>query len=59
MAGTCLLYKILGSAASKKKDLSYLKNLGEEILKNTFTFGASLSSSSKPGDFANFSIENG
>lgn len=49
VAGTSLLYKILGGASYLDKGLDYTYNLGQEILKNLFTFGISMDSCSLPG----------
>mmetsp|Transcript_45769 Transcript_45769/g.38555 ORF Transcript_45769/g.38555 Transcript_45769/m.38555 type:complete len:121 (+) Transcript_45769:323-685(+) len=49
VAGTTLLYKILGGASYNDKKLDYLLELGQVINKNLFTFGVSLASCSLPG----------
>jgi len=49
VAGTALLYKILGGASYNDKKLDYLLELGQIINKNLFTFGVSLASCSLPG----------
>ena len=49
LAGTVLLYKILGYAANETP-LKDLKILGEKILKKTYTIGASLTACSLPGN---------
>jgi len=48
LAGTVLLYKILGSAADELS-LENLHSLGLQILKNVFTIGVSFSACSLPG----------
>lgn len=49
VAGTVLLYKILGGASFQGKKLDEIANLGEDILKNMFSFGVSFDSCSLPG----------
>jgi dihydroxyacetone kinase len=49
VAGTVLLYKVLGGASYQGKNLDHCVALGEEILKNTFSFGVSFDSCSVPG----------
>lgn len=49
LAGTCLLYKILGVAAARGQSLAQLKALAERITRRTRSIGASLSSCSLPG----------
>ncbi|KRX08442.1 DhaL domain [Pseudocohnilembus persalinus] len=58
LSGTVLVYKILGAAAYKGKDLDYIQNFGEKILKNIFSLGVSMSSCSLPGFAANFQLQN-
>ncbi len=49
VAGTVLLYKILGAASFYNQSLDQMVELGQNILKNLFTFGLSLDSCSLPG----------
>lgn len=49
VAGTSLLYKILGGASYLDKGIDYIYNLGKDILENLFTFGISMDSCSLPG----------
>lgn len=49
VAGTVLLYKILGGASYQGKNLDQVVALGEDILKNMFSFGVSFDSCSLPG----------
>jgi len=49
VAGTSLLYKILGGAAYNDKNLAHLEDLGKTINENLFTFGVSMDSCSLPG----------
>jgi len=49
VAGTVLVYKILGGASFGGKNLDYIADLGDYVLKNMFTFGVSMNSCSLPG----------
>lgn len=49
IAGTCLLYKILGGAAERGLNLIQLKTLAERISSNMRSIGAALSSCALPG----------
>lgn len=49
VAGTSLLYKILGGASFEGADLDKMVELGDEILKNLSTFGTSMECCSLPG----------
>lgn len=49
VAGTALLYKILGAAAAQGSNLDEVHALGEKVLKSMFTFGVSMDSCSLPG----------
>jgi dihydroxyacetone kinase-like protein len=49
VAGTVLLYKILGGASYQGKKLDHVVALGEDVLKNMFSFGVSFDSCSLPG----------
>jgi len=49
LAGTVLLYKLLGAASWMGRSLDYLYELGKKILANTYTLGTSMSSCSIPG----------
>jgi dihydroxyacetone kinase-like protein len=49
VAGTSLLYKILGAASFEGADLDKMVELGDEVLKNLSTFGTSMECCSLPG----------
>lgn len=49
VAGTCLLYKILGGGSIMGKNLVELKELGEEIMKRLYSFGVCMESCVLPG----------
>ncbi|MEE3928137.1 dihydroxyacetone kinase subunit DhaK [Mycoplasmopsis ciconiae] len=48
VAGTVLVHKIAGSAAEDKKDLSYVKQLALDVIKNVKTLGMSLGGCTVP-----------
>ena len=49
VAGTVLLYKILGAASVSGKNLDELCELGERVLSNMQTLGTTLDRGSLPG----------
>jgi dihydroxyacetone kinase-like protein len=49
VAGSVLLYKILGAASFLGKNLDSIAALGEEMLKNMYSMGVSFDSCSLPG----------
>ena len=49
VAGTVLVYKILGGAGFKGKNLDHLCELGDYVMKNMGTMGVSMLSCSLPG----------
>lgn len=48
LCGTVLLYKILGDLVQQGKNLNFLKEIGESIIKSTFTLGVSLTTPIAP-----------
>lgn len=57
VAGTVLLYKILGAASYLDKKLDYIADMGEDILKNMYSFGVSFDSCSLPGQPKSHQLE--
>jgi dihydroxyacetone kinase len=49
VAGTVLLYKILGAASFNGMKVDEIADMGELILKNMYSFGVSFDSCSLPG----------
>ncbi|KAL4512388.1 hypothetical protein ABPG72_005390 [Tetrahymena utriculariae] len=56
LAGTVLLYKMLGAAANQGMNLQQLKEIGTQIISNMQTLGVSLSSCALPGNDPTFSL---
>lgn len=56
LAGTVLVYKILGAAAQQGMNLQQLKVLGNAITKNIQTLGVSLTSCAIPGNEPTFKL---
>ncbi|CUE66645.1 dihydroxyacetone kinase 1-like protein, putative [Bodo saltans] len=59
VAGTVLLYQLLGCAAAEGLDVSELVKLNTSISKHLVTFGASLSSCTIPGSQRNKDVAHG
>ena len=56
VAGTVLVYKILGGAGFKGKNLDHLCELGDFVMKNMGTMGVSMQSCALPGQALSHSL---